>query len=256
MIDPSARIDSTAELADNVSVGPWSVIGPNVKIGEGTVVGSHVIVRCNTVIGANNRIFQFASVGEDPADKKFQGEETWLEIGDDNVLREGVTLHRGTRVGGGRTMVGNDNLLMPYVHIAHDCMVGNHTVMANNVGISGHVQVADWAILGGYAGVNQFLKIGAHAMIGGCTHLTNDVPAYIIVSGNPAAVRSVNAIGLERRGFDKEVIKTIREAFKVIYKRGLNLQEAIDELETMKLNCEELQVLIDSLQASERGIHR
>jgi len=208
------------------------------------------------VIGANNRIFQFASVGEDPADKKFQGEETWLEIGHENVLREGVTLHRGTAVGGGRTVVGSDNLLMPYVHIAHDCLVGSHTVFANNVGISGHVQVADWAILGGYAGVNQFLKIGAHAMVGGCTHLTNDVPAYTIVSGNPAAVRSINAIGLERRGFDKDAIKSIREAFKVIYKRGLNLQEAIEELESMKAQCSELQVLIDSLQASERGIHR
>jgi len=256
LIDPSARIDPTAELADNVTVGPWTIVGPNVKIGEGTVVGSHVIIRCNTTIGANNRIFQFASVGEDPADKKFQGEETWLEIGDENVLREGVTLHRGTHAGGGRTVVGSDNLLMPYVHIAHDCMVGSHTVFANNVGISGHVQVADWAILGGYAGVNQFLKIGAHAMIGGCTHLTNDVPAYIIVSGNPAAVRSINAIGLERRGFDKEAIKNIREAFKIIYKRGLNLQEAIEELESMRDQCEELQVLIDSLQASERGIHR
>jgi len=256
LIDPSAKIDPTAELADNVSVGPWSVIGPNVKIGEGTVVSSHVVIRCNTVIGANNRIFQFASVGEDPADKKFQGEETWLEIGHENVLREGVTLHRGTAVGGGRTVVGSDNLLMPYVHIAHDCLVGSHTVFANNVGISGHVQVADWAILGGYAGVNQFLKIGAHAMVGGCTHLTNDVPAYTIVSGNPAAVRSINAIGLERRGFDKDAIKSIREAFKVIYKRGLNLQEAIEELESMKAQCSELQVLIDSLQASERGIHR
>jgi UDP-N-acetylglucosamine acyltransferase len=256
LIDPSAKIDPSAEVADNVTVGPWTVIGPNVKIGEGTVVGSHVVIRCNTVIGANNKIFQFASVGEDPADKKFQGEETWLEIGDDNILREGVTLHRGTAVGGGHTVVGNDNLLMPYVHIAHDCMVGSHTVFANNVGISGHVQVADWAILGGYAGVNQFLKIGAHAMVGGCTHLTNDVPAYIIVSGNPAAVRSINAIGLERRGFDKEVIKNIREAFKIIYKRGLSLQEAIEELESMKEQCGELQALIDSLEASERGIHR
>ena len=256
MIDSSARIDPTAELADNVTVGPWTIIGPNVRIGEGTIVGSHVIIRCNTVIGANNKIFQFASVGEDPADKKYQGEESWLEIGNDNVLREGVTLHRGTGVGGGRTVVGSDNLLMPYVHIAHDCTVGSHTVFANNVGISGHVQVADWAILGGYAGVNQFIKIGAHAMIGGCTHLTNDVPAYIIVSGNPAAVRSINAIGLERRGFDKDAIKAIREAFKVIYKRGLNLQEAIEELDMMKEQCEELQVLVDSLQASERGIHR
>ena len=256
MIDPSAKIDPTAELAEGVSVGPWSIIGPNVKIGAGTQVGSHVIVRSNTEIGEGNRIFQFASVGEDPADKKFAGEETWLRIGDNNIFREGVTLHRGTEVGGGVTVIGSDNLLMPYVHVAHDCIVGSHTVFANNVGISGHVQVADWAILGGYAGVNQFLKIGAHAMVGGMTHITNDVPAYIIISGNPASVRSINAVGLERRGFDKDVIKTIREAFKIIYKRGLNLQEAIDSLEAMKADCEDLQVLIDSLQASEKGIHR
>lgn len=256
MIDPSAKIDPSAELAEGVSVGPWTIIGPGVQIGPGTQVGSHVIIRSNTRIGANNRIFQFASIGEDPADKKFQGEETWLEIGDDNILREGVTLHRGTEAGGGVTVVGSNNLLMPYVHVAHDCVVGSNTVFANNVGISGHVQVADWAILGGYAGVNQFLKIGAHAMVGGMTHVTNDVPAYIIISGNPAAVRSINAIGLERRGFDKEVIKAIREAFKVIYKRGLNLQEAIEELQSMREHCAELQLLIDSLQASEKGIHR
>jgi UDP-N-acetylglucosamine acyltransferase len=256
LIDSSVRIDASAELADNVTVGPWTVIGPNVRIDEGTVIASHVIVRSNTEIGKNNRIFQFASVGEDPADKKYQGEETWLKIGDNNILREGVTLHRGTAVGGGVTRVGSDNLLMPYVHIAHDCLVGDNTVMANNVGISGHVQVADWAILGGYAGVNQFLKIGAHAMVGGCTHITHDVPAYVIVSGNPAAVRSINAIGLERRGFSKEVIKTVREAFKVIYRRGLSLQEAIDTLKDMQVRCEELQVLIDSLEASEKGIHR
>ena len=256
MIDPSAKIDPSAELANDVAVGPWTIIGPNVKIGEGTVIGSHVIIRSNTVIGSQNRIFQFSSVGEDPADKKFEGEETWLEIGDGNTFREGVTLHRGTGVGGGRTVIGSDNLMMPYVHVAHDCIVGSHTVFANNVGISGHVQVADWAILGGYAGVNQFLKIGAHAMVGGMTHLTNDVPAYIIIAGNPAAVRSINAIGLERRGFEKDAIKAIREAFKVIYKRGLNLEEAIEELEAMKEDCSELQVLIDSLQASEKGIHR
>lgn len=256
MIDSSARIDPTAELAEGVSIGPWTVIGPGVRIGAGTAIASHVIVRCNTEIGENNRIFQFSSVGEDPADKKYQGEETWLKIGDNNTFREGVTLHRGTGIGGGVTEIGSDNLLMPYVHVAHDCLVGNNTVMANNVGISGHVQVADWAILGGYAGVNQFLKIGAHAMVGGCTHVTHDVPAYVIVAGTPAAVRSINAIGLERRGFSKESIKAIRDAFKVIYRRGLNLQEAIDELESMKVNCEALQVLIDSLEASEKGIHR
>ncbi len=256
MIDPSAKIDPSAELADDVSVGPWSIVGPNVTIGEGTVVGSHVIIRCNTVIGSNNRFFQFASVGEDPSDKKYQGEETYLNIGDNNVFREGVTLHRGTAFDGGVTRIGNDNLMMPYVHIAHDCLIGNDTVFANNVGITGHVQVDDWVILGGYAGVNQYLKIGAHSMVGGMTHITNDVPAYMIVSGNPAAVRSVNTIGLERRGYSKEAVKAIRKAYKILYKKGLSLQEALRELAELQIHCGEIQLLIDSLEASEKGIHR
>ena len=256
MIDPSAKIDPSAELADDVSVGPWSIVGPNVTIGEGTVVGSHVIIRCNTVIGSNNRFFQFASVGEDPSDKKYQGEETYLNIGDNNVFREGVTLHRGTAFDGGVTRIGNDNLMMPYVHIAHDCLIGNDTVFANNVGITGHVQVDDWVILGGYAGVNQYLKIGIHSMVGGMTHITNDVPAYMIVSGNPAAVRSVNTIGLERRGYSKEAVKAIRKAYKILYKKGLSLQEALRELAELQIHCGEIQLLIDSLEASEKGIHR
>lgn len=255
-IDPSAMIDPSADIADNVSIGPWCIVGANVSIGEGSVLDSHVVIRTNTRLGKDNRIFQFSSVGEDPADKKFTGEETWLEVGDNNIFREGVTLHRGTGVGGGVTRIGSDNLMMPYVHIAHDCQVGNNTVFANNVGISGHVEVGDWAILGGYAGVNQFLKIGTHALIGGMTHISNDIPAYVIVSGRPASVRSINAIGLERRGFDKETIAEIREAFKIIYKRNYSLQEAIDQLKAMREHCDALQVLIDSLESSEKGIHR
>ena len=184
-IDATARIDPSAQIENGVSIGPWSIIGPNVSIGAGTVIESSVVIRCNTRIGKNNHIYQFSSVGEDPADKKFAGEETWLEIGDNNILREGVNLHRGTGVSGGLTTLGDGNLLMPYVHIAHDCRVGSNTVFANNTGISGHVEVGDWAILGGLTGVNQFLKIGAHAMVGGMTHITNDVPAYTIVSGSP-----------------------------------------------------------------------
>ena len=255
-IDSSARIDPSAELDENVSIGPWCMIGPGVKIGAGTRIEPSVIIRANTRIGKNNHIYQFSSVGEDPADKKFEGEETWLEIGDDNIFREGVTLHRGTGVGGGLTRIGSDNLMMPYVHIAHDCMVGDHTVFANNVGISGHVEVGDWAVLGGYAGVNQFLKVGAHAMVGGMTHISNDVPAYMIVSGRPATVRSINAVGLERRGFDKQTIAEIREAFKIIYKRNFSLREAIDQLKVLSESCPALTVLIESLESSEKGIHR
>jgi len=256
MIDETSKIDPKADISSDAVIGPWCVIGPNVFIGPGTVIESSVIIRSNTKIGCNNRIFQFSSVGEDPADKKFTGEETWLEIGDNNIFREGVTLHRGTGSGGGLTKIGSDNLMMPYVHVAHDCIVGDNTVFANNVGISGHVVVGDWVILGGYAGINQFLKIGDHAMIGAMSHITNDIPAYVIVSGKPASVRSINAIGLERRGFDKETIADIREAFKIIYKRNYSLQESIDQLKAMSENCKALEILISSLESSEKGIHR
>ena len=255
-IDDSARIDPKAELDAGVSVGPWSIIGPNVSIGAGTDVGSSVVIRSNTRIGNNNRIFQFSSIGEDPSDRKYEGEDTYLEIGDNNIIREGVTLHRGTGGCGGVTRIGNDNLLMPYVHVAHDCQIGNNIVLANNVGITGHVEVADWVILGGYVGVNQFLKIGAHAMVGGMAHITNDIPAYMILSGNPAKLRGVNVIGLERRGFDKATIAAIREAFKILYKRNLKLREAIEKIRAISSGGEALGVLIDSLEASEKGIHR
>lgn len=255
-IDESARIHPDAEIDEGVTIGPWCWIGPGVQIGAATRIEPNVIIRGNTRIGRNNHFYQFSSIGEDPADKKFEGEETWLEIGSDNIFREGVTLHRGTGVGGGITRIGDDNLMMPYVHIAHDCRVGNHTVFANNVGISGHVLVDDWVILGGYAGVNQFLKIGAHAMIGGMTHVSNDVPAFMIVSGRPATVRSINAIGLERRGYGKEAIAEIREAFKILYRRNFSLQEAIDQIKVMSESCPELEILAGSLESSEKGIHR
>lgn len=255
-IDPSSRIDPSAVIEDGVSIGPWCIIGPEVTIGAGTVIDSHVVIRSHTRIGRNNRFFQFSSVGEDPSDKKFSGEEVWLEIGDNNIFREGVTLHRGTASGGGITKIGSDNLLMAYVHIAHDCLVGNNTVFANNAGLSGHVEVADWAILGGFAGVNQFVKIGAHAMIGGVTHVGQDVPAYVIVSGQPAAVRSVNTVGLERRGFSAEAIKQIRTAFKILYKRGLAVDEALEELRVMVPHCPEIGLLVESVESATKGIQR
>ena len=256
MIDRRAIIDPGATLADNVKVGPWSIIGPGVEIDEGTEIGSHVVIRSHTRIGKHNKIYQFASIGEDPADKKFAGEETWLEIGSHNIIREGATLHRGTGFGGGITRIGSHNLLMPYVHVAHDCIVGDHGIFANNVGLSGHVEVGDWAVLGGYAGVNQFLKIGAHAMIGGMTHISNDVPAYVIVSGTPPQARSINAIGLERRGFDKNVVKLIRKAYKIVYLKGFTLKEALEELQPLAQECPQVQLFVDSILASTRGIQR
>jgi len=255
-IDDSARIHPSAVLGEDVSVGPWSIIGPNVIIGANSVIDSHVVIRSNTTMGEGNRIFQFASVGEDPADKKFSGEDVWLEIGNNNIFREGVTVHRGTEVGGSYTRVGDNNLMMSYAHVAHDCIVGSNTVFANNSGISGHVEVGDWAILGGLVGVNQFIKIGPHAMIGGMTHIDHDVPAFVIVSGQPAAVRSVNTIGLERRGYDKSVVKEIRKAFKILYKRQLSLRDAISQIEVLAADCPELAPLLCSLTTSEKGIHR
>jgi UDP-N-acetylglucosamine acyltransferase len=255
-IDPSSRIDPSAVIEDGVTIAPWCIVGPAVSIGAGSVIESHVVIRSHTRIGKNNRFFQFSSIGEDPSDKKFEGEEAWLDIGDNNVFREGVTLHRGTGFGGGLTKIGNDNLLMPYVHIAHDCVVGNNTVFANNAGLSGHVEVDDWAILGGFAGVNQFVKIGAHAMVGGVTHVGQDVPAYMLVSGQPAAVRSINTVGLSRRGFSDEAIKDLRTAFKVLYRRGLSLSEALEELRGMLARCPEVAALIASIESSTKGIQR
>jgi len=256
VIDSRAIIDPTARLAEDVKVGPWSIIGPGVEIGAGTEIASHVIIRANTRIGVGNRIYQFASVGEDPADKKFAGESTWLEIGDQNIIREGCTLHRGTGTGGGLTRIGSHNLLMAYVHVAHDCIVGDHTVFANNAGISGHVEVGDWAILGGYAGVNQFLKVGTHSMIGGMTHVNQDVAAYVIVSGQPAAVRSINVVGLERRGFDAKTVREIRRAFKVVFRKGLTVQEALTELAPAAVEHEAIGCFVDSIKSSTRGILR
>lgn len=255
-IDDSARIHPSAVLGEGVTVGPWSIIGPNVIIGANSVIDSHVVIRSNTTMGEGNRIFQFSSIGEDPADKKFSGEDVWLEIGSNNIFREGVTVHRGTEVGGSYTRIGDNNLMMSYAHVAHDCIVGSNTVFANNAGISGHVEVGDWAILGGLSGVNQFIKIGPHAMIGGMTHIDHDVPAFVIVSGQPAAVRSVNTIGLERRGYEKSTVKEIRKAFKILYKRQLSLQDAISQIQDLTAQCPELSLLLNSLTTSEKGIHR
>ena len=255
-MDSSSRIHPSASIHPQASVGPWCIVGPGVEIGAGTVLESNIVVRRNTRIGRNNHIFQFSSVGEEPADMKYKGEETWLEIGDNNIFREGVTLHRGTGPGGGTTRIGSNNLMMAYTHVAHDCMVGSNVIFANNVGLCGHVKVNDWAFLGGYAGVNQFLSIGAHAYIGGMTHITSNVPAFMLVSGRPAMARSINTIGLERRGYDSETIGQLREAFKIIYRRNYSLQEAIDQLRVLAENREALQVLIESLEYSNKGITR
>lgn len=256
MIGNEPVIDPSAKIGKDVTIGPWTVIGPEVEIGDGCDIASHVVIKSHTRVGRNNRIFQFASVGEDPSDKKYHGEVSWLEMGDNNIVREGATLHRGTESGGGITRIGSDNLFMPYTHVAHDCILGNHIIFSNNAAVSGHVIVEDWAILSGYAGVYQFLRIGAHSFVGGLTHINMDVPAYVVVKGTPAEPKGINITGLERRGFSKDSIRAIRQAYKIIYRQGLKIDEALKQLEPLVKEHAELQLLIDSIKASHKGIIR
>jgi UDP-N-acetylglucosamine acyltransferase len=225
-IHPSAIVDPKAELDSSVEVGAYSIVGPNVRIGAGTVVGPHVVIEGHTTIGKDNRFFQFSSIGAAPQDKKWAGEPTRLEVGDRNTVREFCTFNLGTVQDKGVTRLGNDNWISAYVHLAHDCQVGSNTIFSNNAQLAGHVEVGDWAILSGYAGVHQFCKIGAHAFIGMYTSLTQDVPPYVLVSGNPAGARGVNIEGLKRRGFTREQIDGIRAAYKSVYRAGLTLEEA------------------------------
>jgi UDP-N-acetylglucosamine acyltransferase len=256
MIGNEPVIDPSAKIGKDVTIGPWTVIGPEVEIGDGCDIASHVVIKSHTRVGKNNRIFQFASVGEDPSDKKYHGEVSWLEMGDNNIVREGATLHRGTESGGGITRIGSDNLFMPCTHVAHDCILGNHIIFSNNAAVSGHVIVEDWAILSGYAGVYQFLRIGAHSFVGGLTHINMDVPAYVVVKGTPAEPKGINITGLERRGFSKDSIRAIRQAYKIIYRQGLKIDEALKQLEPLVKEHAELQLLIDSIKASHKGIIR
>ncbi len=256
MIDPRAIIDPTAKLAQDVSVGPWSIIGPDVEIGAGTQIESHVIIKGPTVIGKNNHIFQFSTVGEATPDLKYNGEDTRLVIGDNNVIREGVTIHRGTVQDRSETTIGNDNLLMAYVHVGHDSVIGNHCILVNNAALAGHVNVGDWAILGGFTLVHQFCSIGQHCFTGMGSAIGKDVPAYVMVNGNPASAKSINSEGLRRRGFTKEEVSVINKCFKLVYRRGLTVDEALNELGQLAVSCEAVNLLIDSLKNSTRGIVR
>ena len=256
LIDSSARIAPDAKIGANVTVGPWTIIGPGVEIGDECNIASHVVLKGPTKIGKRNRIFQFASVGEDPSDKKFHGEVTYLEIGDDNVIREGATIHRGTEVGGGITRVGSRNLFMPYTHVAHDCIIGNDTIFSNNAAVSGHVVVEDWAILGGYAGVYQFLRVGAHSFIGAQSHVNMDVPAYVIVKGTPPEPKGINITGLERRGFSRDAIRALRKAYSILYREGNTVEEALAEMQELVESTPEVAALIASVRASSKGILR
>lgn len=255
MIHPTAIIDPSARLGKNVEVGPYSIIGADVEIGDNCVIGPHVVLRGPTVLGKGNRIFQFASVGEDCQDKKYQGEPTRLVIGDNNVIRECVTIHRGTVQDQGLTQIGSHNLLMAYVHVAHDCIVGDNVILANNTTLAGHVHVGDFAILGGFTGVHQFCHIGAHAFTAVNSVVVQDIPPYIMAQGHNAAPRTINAEGLKRRGFQPNQILNIKRAFKLLYRQGLTVEEAVQKMHELDAKTE-LTPLIQFVQNSKRGIIR
>ena len=256
MIHSHAIVSPKARLAADVEVGPFTVIGPDVEIGPRTVVGPHVVINGPTTIGADNRIFQFASIGDAPQDKKYQGEPTRLEIGDRNVFRENCTINRGTTHDHGVTRVGSDNLFMTYSHVAHDCNVGNNVVFANCAALGGHVDIGDWVIIGGLSAVHQFSKIGAHAFLAGGAIVTRDVPPYVMVAGNPAEPHTVNSEGLKRRGFTEEQIRNIREAYRILYRSDLKLAEAVERLTVMGQTQPEVKSFVEFIGASNRGIIR
>ncbi len=253
MIDARAVIDPTAELAADVTVGPFSVIGPQVEIEAGTWIGPHVVIQGPTRIGRDNRIFQFASLGEMPQDKKYGGEPTRLEIGDRNTIREFVTINRGTTQDTGLTRLGDDNWIMAYVHIAHDCWVGDRTIFANGASLAGHVHMEDDVVLGGFALVYQFTRLGMHSFCGFACGVHRDVPPYVTVAGYRAEPHGINAEGLRRRGFADEEIQAIRRAYKVIYRANLRLEEAIDQVREMMRDYPRLQILADFLAAPSRN---
>lgn len=253
-IHPTAIIDPKAELDSSVEVGAYSVIGAGVRVNAGTSIGSHVVVKGPTTIGKNNRIFQFSSLGEAPQDKKYADEPTTLEIGDGNTIREFCTFNRGTVQDKGATRIGDDNWIMAYVHIAHDCQIANHTIFANNSSLAGHVDVHDYAILGGFTLVHQFCKIGAHVITAVNTVVFKDIPPYVTAAGYDAKPHGINSEGLKRRGFSPDTIMQIKRAYKTLYRNGLTLEEAKQQLGEMQ--CPELGILLEFLNISTRGIVR
>ena len=253
---PTAIISDSARIEEDVKIGPYSIVGENVEIGVGCLIDSHVVINGPTRIGKNNHIYQFCSIGDDPQDKKYGGELTRLEIGDDNTIREYCTISRGTVQGNGVTQIGNDNWIMAYVHIAHDCLIGNHCIFANNATLAGHVHVGDWAIFGGFSGAHQFCRIGAHAFLGINATINQDVPAYTMIGGQPTAPKGINAEGLKRRGFSNDQVRNIRNAYKVVYRSGAKLSQAIADLESVVAEQPEIELFVESLKFSDRGIIR
>jgi UDP-N-acetylglucosamine acyltransferase len=255
-IDSRAIVSPKAEIAEGVTVGAYAVIDEGVRIGKGTWVGPHAVIRGQTTIGEDNKIFQFASIGEAPQDLKYKGEPTKLEIGARNVFREFTTMNRGTAQGGGVTIIGSDNLFMAYTHVAHDCRVGNRIVMANYATLAGHVELGDWVIMGGYSGTHQFTKVGAHAFLGNNAAVTRDVPPYVMAVGTPAVPHSINSEGLKRRGFSPEQIRNLKNAYRILYRSEKKLDEAVAELKELARTQPEIQPMVDFIAASTRSLVR
>ena len=255
-IHPSAIVDPGAVLGNDVRVGAYTVIGADVRIGDGCVIGSHVSILGPTLIGRNNRIHSHAAIGDDPQDKKFKGERTELVIGDDNVIREFCTLHRGTGSGGGVTRIGDDNWLLAYVHVAHDCQVGSHCILSNNCALAGHVVIGDWVVLGGYTLLHQFCRVGDHAFTAMNAKINADVPPFVLVGGDYAVPRGINSEGLKRRGFDSDRVRSIRRAYKTLYNSGLGLADAKAELAQMAAETPDIAAMLDFIEKSERSLLR
>jgi len=256
LIHSSAIIDPSAEIDEGVSIGPFTVIGPDVQIGKGTSIASHVVIKTSTRIGEDNKILQFSSIGEDPQDKKYAGETTYLEIGDRNIIREYVTLNRGTTQDSLTTKIGSDNLLMAYVHVAHDCQIGNHTILANAASLGGHVHINDWAILGGFSIVHQFCRVGRHCFTGMGSVIAKDVVPYLTIGGHPAKPHGINKEGLKRRDFSVDEVKSIMDAYKIIFKSGLTLDQAKQEISTLAETQPVIKIMSDFFKESTRSIVR
>lgn len=256
MIHPTAIIHPQADIAENVSVGAYSIIGADVKVGANTYIGPHVVIKGPTVLGKSNRIYQFSSIGEDPQDKKYSNEITRLEIGDRNTIREYTSMHRGTQQDNSVTKIGNDNLFMAYTHVAHDCIIGNHVIMANGASLAGHVRLNSHAILGGFTLVHQFTQIGQYSFSAMGSAITQDIPPFVMVGGRPTRPHGINSVGMERNGISAEDIRLIRKAYKMIYKMNLRLEDAIDQMEDLAGDSKELSDMVNFLRNVSRGILR
>jgi UDP-N-acetylglucosamine acyltransferase len=257
MIHPTALVDPKAEIGGNVDIGPYSVIEKGVSIGEGTKIGPHVVIREGTQIGKRCQIYQFSSIGEAPQATAYRGEPTLLQVGDHNIMREFVTLHRGTVKGGGKTVLGNENFIMAYSHIAHDCQVGSHVVMANGATLGGHILIEDHAIIGGLAAIHQFCRVGTHAIISGLTGVSQDVPPYMMAAGDRAKLYGLNSVGLKRHQFSEQEIKALKKAYRIIFRSGLTLEKAMKAVEEDDIfQIPEVQHLLQFIQHSKRGICR